>query len=348
MATTQISNIIVPEVFNDYISQDTMQKAAVRASGLLVDDSLLSTRLSGGGTTFNAPTWADLADTDPTISNDDPTSLLVLEGVGTYKEVACRMTANKGWSAMQFASQLAGSDAMQRIGDRVAAYWDRQDNFWTLATIRGVLGSNQANNAADMYHDAGAASMSGTVALDAAQKLGDAQDKLTIMIVHSRTMNTMKKQGLLTNAFTSEDKISAMPIMTYQGKYKVVVDDAMPNGNAKTLANPGGGASINGVALGANEFISVLCAPGVIAKGTAADKVPVEMDRAMLAGGGSGEEQLVTRKIFTYHPRGHIVNTGGFAGTTPTLAELELSATWTRTYPEQKQMGMVGIQTTEA
>lgn len=348
MATVQLADVIVPEVFDDYVTQNTMVQSAVYQSGLLAMDAQLSAKLAGGGTLFEAPAWGDLADTDPDESTDDPNDLHVLDNIGTFRETARRISVNKGWSAMMFASELAGSDAMTRIGDRVAGYWGRQWNRYTINTILGVMGANQANNGGDMYHDAGAANFSGTVMLDAAQRLGDAREKLSVLLVHSQVATRMRKAGLLTNAFTPEHELSARKLPMYMDKYVVVEDDSMPNGNAATPANPGGGASVNGVALGANQFVSVATAPGAIAMGETGHKKPIYMNEEGLAGGGSGEEQLLTRKIVCFHPRGHRFLDAAVAGQSPTKGEIATAANWTRTYPEQKQMGMVAIQTTEA
>lgn len=347
MAEVRLSDVVVPEVFDTYVNQNTMVKSEVYRSGLLVSDAQLSSKLAGGGLTFNAPAWGDLADTDPDTSSDDPADLSVPDKIGTFTEIAGRMTANKSWATMNFASELAGSDAANRIGDRVADWYGRLYNRWAINTALGVLGANVANNGSDMVYDAGAASMSGATTLNAGQRLGDAKEKLSILLVHSQTLLTMQKQQLLTNAFVSEDKISANPMMMYMNKYRVVVDDSLPNGNPKTSANPGGGASFNGTALAANEFISFLSAPGTIAMGTTSHKMPVETDTVPAAGGGSGEELLYTRRIMTLHPRGHVINMTGLAKTTPNLDEVALSARWSRVYPEMKQMGIVAIKTTE-
>lgn len=55
MASTRISDIIVPEVFFDYMAKDTMEKTELFRSGALRPDGELSAKLSGGGRTFNVP-----------------------------------------------------------------------------------------------------------------------------------------------------------------------------------------------------------------------------------------------------------------------------------------------------
>ena len=351
MAVTRLSDVITPEVFADYMTQDTMKGTAFFNAGLIQPDAELSNKLAGGGTTFQAPKWDDLRGTLGGISTDNPADILALNNVGSFQETAVRMTHNEGWGAMQFASQLAGSSAMTRIGDRVKNWWDLYFNDVAANLLLGIVSSNLANNAGDMYHDAGAASFSGTVALDAAQRLGDAKNKLNILSIHSKTESRMQKAGLLTNAFTPEKDIDGREFtgQMYMNKWRVVVDDRMPNGQTATDANPGGGASVNGVALAANEYLSVLSAPDVIGHGESQNEIiPVEVDREALAGNGSGEDRLVTRRVFTFHPRGHRFTSASMAGSTPTLAEIANGANWTRVYPEQKQMGMVAIKTTEA
>jgi hypothetical protein len=78
---------------------------------------------------------------------------------------------------MALASELSGDDALTRIRSRVSAYWDRQWEKRLIATLKGVLFSNVANNASDMVNDisglAGAlANFNGGAVIDTALSLG--------------------------------------------------------------------------------------------------------------------------------------------------------------------------------
>ncbi|MEO6909863.1 MAG: hypothetical protein ABI158_02935, partial [Edaphobacter sp.] len=57
------------------------------------------------------------------------------------------------WSEASLASELSGSSALARIQSRVSAYWDRQFEKRTIATLLGVLASNVANNSSDIVVD---------------------------------------------------------------------------------------------------------------------------------------------------------------------------------------------------
>ena len=49
-------------------------------------------------------------------------------------------------------------------------------------------------------------------------------------------------------------------------------------------------------------------------------------------GSGFGIDQLITRRVFAIHPVGFAAVEAGFAGITPTDAELILAAAWNRVY----------------
>lgn len=55
MAVARLTDIIEPEVFGPYMLKETMEKADIFQSGLVVDNAELSAKLAGGGTTFQAP-----------------------------------------------------------------------------------------------------------------------------------------------------------------------------------------------------------------------------------------------------------------------------------------------------
>jgi hypothetical protein len=67
------------------------------------------------------------------------------------------------WSEMSLASELSGSEALERVQFSVLAYWDRQWEKRLIATLMGVLYSNVANNGGDMVNDIHALDITVTV-----------------------------------------------------------------------------------------------------------------------------------------------------------------------------------------
>lgn len=55
MALTRISDVIVPEIFFNYMAKDTTEKIAIFNSGIMAGAPELAAKLAGGGRTFNVP-----------------------------------------------------------------------------------------------------------------------------------------------------------------------------------------------------------------------------------------------------------------------------------------------------
>jgi hypothetical protein len=81
MALVQLSDVIVPEYFAEYMALNSMTSTALFQSGVLVGNPLMQARLGMGGDILNIPAWTDLVSpadpggSDPNLSNDVPTAL---------------------------------------------------------------------------------------------------------------------------------------------------------------------------------------------------------------------------------------------------------------------------------
>lgn len=329
MAETRLSDVIVPEVFNNYIAVDTRQIMAFFNSGVLRADSDLAGKLAGGGRTFNVPFWKDLDDTESNTASDDPDSHSSPLKVTAGKDVALRQVRTQSWSTMQLTSELAGADPMQRIQSRVGSYWGRQFDDIIIATVRGVFADNIANDGGDMVHDistdAAGAPLAGELfsaeaILDAAQTLGDVKRDLKLIVMHSVVHNRLAKQQLITFRPDADGKVW----YEYFMDYRVHVSDRVP-------AIPG-----------ANRVRYHTYLFGADALGWAEHDVavPVEVESLPSAGDGMGAEILYTRRQFAAHPYGIKWTDNAVSGEFPTNAELQLATNWDRVYPERKQIPM--------
>src|ERR1017187_6782129 len=178
MAVTQIADVIVPAVFQNYITENSLVSTALFQSGVAVQNGEMAAQLLAGAQSFTVPCWNDLIDTEANISSDDYTVNSVPLKLSTTKQVVRKSFLNQSWSEMNLASELSGSDALTRIQDRVSSWWDRQLEKRIIASLRGVLLSNVANNASDMVVDISGltgvlANFNGNSVIDAALTLGD-------------------------------------------------------------------------------------------------------------------------------------------------------------------------------
>lgn len=330
MATTRLSDVIVPEVFTAYMLKATMTTTAFFQSGIIANSPVLQSFVSGGGLTTNVPTFNDLSDAiGASIGSDDPAQEIVPDKIGTHKQVGIRNIRAKAWSDMDLVSEMIGADPMQAIVSRVAPWWGREFQRHLIASMRGITADNVANDSGDMVVDISndaatavtpAELVSAEAIIDAQGTMGDASDSLTALAMHSIVYNRLLKLDLIDFIPDSEGKLK---FPSYLG-YRVIKDDGLP-----------AIAGTNRV-----RYHTYLFATGSVAWGESPVDVPTEVDRLPAKGNGTGQESLYTRRQYVLHPQGFAWTDGSRAGQFPTNAECENAANWDRVYPERKQVPM--------
>ena len=290
MAGTTLQDVIVPELFNPYVINRTMELSALVQSGIITNNSEFDALASQAAPTVNMPFFEDLTgESEQIIEGAD----LEDNKITSNKDVAAIIRRAKMWSATDLSAALAGSDPMAAIGTLVAQFWSRDLQKELVALLDGIFGTipageegtppaetRLASNLLDISGKSGnAANWSGSAFIDAEQLLGDAKAQLTGICMHSATQAYLKKQNLIETVQPSND----VAFGTYQGK-RVIVDDGCP--------------VKNGV------YTTYLFGSGAIAlgNGNPVGFVPTETDRAKRK--GSGVDYLINRKTMILHPRG--------------------------------------------
>jgi hypothetical protein len=346
---TQVSDVVVPEIFTAYVQQLTEEKARLVQSGALARDALMDQLLAGGGLTFNVPSFRDLDNDADNVSTDDVADIIAADfnagtpnprldstplKIETSQEIAVRLSRNNSWSSADLAAALAGADPMDAIAARVAYYWTRRLQAAFIATWNGVIADNVANDAGDYQNDiSGAAFIDGVTNfsaeafLDAAVTMGDSMEDLTMVMVHSIVYNRMQKNNLIDFIPDARGEIQ---IPTFLGR-EVIVDDGLPNA--------------------AGVFDTWLFGSGASRLGVGSPKVGTEVHREPLAGNGGGQEILTSRTEWSIHPQGH-----AYTGTAPNggpgngagANDLQNAASWDRAFSERKQIKFARLVTRES
>lgn len=309
---TKIADVIVPEVFNQYVIERTAELSAFYQSGVVVNNPELDKLASSGGRLINMPYWNDLTGEDEVLSD---TESLGTDKIVAGQDVAVLLMRGKAWKSNDLSKALSGDDPMRAIGDLVAAYWARRQQVTLISTLKGVFataGTKMATNTHDISALTGnEAAFTGENFLDASYKLGDAEERLTAISVHSMVYASLRKQNLIEYMLDSNNA----KIPTYMGK-RVIVDDGMPKDG--------------------DVFTSYIFGAGAVGLGNGAAPVPTETDRDSLA----GDDILINRQHFLLHPRGVKFTDKSVAGSSPTNAELSAGTNWERVY-EPKNVRIV-------
>ena len=328
MAGTKLMDVIVPELFNPYVMNKSMELSALVQSGIVANNSEFDKLASQAAPIINMPFFEDLTgESEQIIENVD----LEDNKITSNKDMACVIRRAKMWSATDLSAALAGTDPMGAIACLVANFWARDTQKELIAILKGIFGTVEdvdtstketrlMSNLLDISEKTGdLANWTASSFIDAQQLLGDAQSQLTAVVMHSATWSYLKKQNLIETEHPSID----VSFDTYQGK-RVIIDDGCP--------------VENGV------YTTYLFGEGAIALGNGSPVgfVATEMDRDKKK--GSGVDYLINRKTYIMHPRGvsftnmEVEKTEG-----PSRLELANPKNWKPVY-EPKQIRIVAFK----
>lgn len=332
MAKVQISDIIIPDVWANYVIERTAELSELITSGIVEVSQMFDSLIQQGGKTIDMPFWKDLDGDDEVLSDS---SSITTAKITTSQDRAVKVIRGRGWSYNDLAGMLAGSDPSRAIGDLVASYKVRRLQAQLFSTLKGVFSSaSMASNTLDLHVASGGSTptsaniLNGTTFIDAKQKLGDRHRRLTTIIVHSQVEALLRKLGLIE---TNRDQDGQVSIETFQG-VRLLVDDTCP-------VDP-----IDGK----NVYTSYIFGAGAIGMGNYRDSNPIDgghgtWEVEMARDSAAGDSQLFHRWANFMHPRGVKFNEASVAGSSPTNAELETAANWTRVF-EAKNVPIVRVR----
>ncbi len=333
MAKTAVADIIIPTEFEKYAIERTAELSMFGQCGIIEHAPEFDDLAAGGGREVKMPFWKDLTATRQLLS--DAASLTVNK-IGSDQDIARIQNDAQVWSVNHLAKVISGDDPLQAIVDLVAAYWARTDEGLLVSSLKGIfaaasMAGNKLGIASESIAGQSAATrLNGATFVDATAKLGDRGDRLTAVAMHSAVEAALRKLDLIDFLPDSEGKER---IRTFQGR-RVVVDDNLPSRTGTTDGQ---------------VYMTFLFGPGAFGKGAAPlDGTPlqggfgtegVELARVPL----DSDTVLINRRRYILHPRGVKFNSASVAGDSPTNAELENGANWTRVF-ENKNVRIVAIE----
>jgi hypothetical protein len=333
MAKTAVADIIIPTEFEKYAIERTAELSTFGECGIVESAPEFDALAAGGGREVKMPFWKDLSAARQLLSDS---ASLTVNKIAADQDIARIHNDAQVWSVNHLAKVISGDDPMQAIVDLVGGYWARTDEGLIVSCLKGMFAAaSLAGNLLSIKSEtiagqSASTRLNGATFVDATQKLGDRGDRLTAVAMHSATEAALRKLDLIDFIPDSEGK---MTIKTFQGR-RVIVDDNLP---------------VRAGTTDGQVYTSYLFGPGAFARGTAPlDGAPLE--------GGFGTEGveiarialdsdtvLINRRRYILHPRGVKFTSAAVAGDSPTNAELENGANWTRVW-ENKNVRIVAIE----
>lgn len=316
MAEVIRSNVLIPDIWEPYIQEQTTLRNAFAASGVVAPMAELN--MTEGGDFVNLPNWVANLTGDAEVLTDS--SSLTPGNITADKQRAVVLHRGRAFGARDLAGMAAGSDPLAAIGNKVAAYIAHQQQKDLLACVKGVFATALSSLTVSTTEAYPTASMvSGARAL-----LGDQGEKLSVIAMHSSAYYQLVTLKALDYVAAGDLGLTAdstpavfggsragsfgdVRVPTYLNLRVVVSDD-----------------------LGANEVF--IFQPGAIASGQQMG-LRSEQDRDILA--------KASYVSFDWHEVYHPIGTRYVGtGANPDRATLETGANWEKVF-ETKNLGIV-------
>ena len=336
MATLR-SDIIVPEIFTPYVIEQSTQRDAFLASGVV--QPMAELNATEGGDTVQVPFWKANLSGDFEVLSDS--SSLTPGKIEADKQVGVILHRGRAFEARDLAALAAGSDPMAAIGAKVAEYVSNQRQKDLLSCLSGVFGSLNANTSSSAFFDLCIDSASGDTptalsprhVAQARAILGDQGDKLTAVAMHSKVYYDLVERRAIdyvtagearqTALGTAEDAFGGsiqnafgdVSVPTFMGLRVLVSDDVNVTGSGSST-----------------EYATYFFTNGAVASGEQL-AMQTETDRDILAKSDAMSIDL----HYVYHPVGARWTS---ATINPDRTELATAGNWSKVY-ETKNIGIV-------
>jgi hypothetical protein len=319
MALTYISNIVVPEVFDAYMSEDFLAKSKLITSGAVRSDSRLDRLMrEEGGFSVNLPFFKPYEGDAQVITEG---TALSFNRVTARNQIAAKLIRGDLIGSTQLASVGAGEDIIAYIRTTIGQKIQKDRQTALINSLTGIFGTALADHVNDISSETGAAAViSANALIDTTALMGDNYGELSLIAMHSATFFALKKAGVIDDTvIVDSDTGRANHYYSINGT-DIIVDDNMPVSNG--------------------VYTTYLLGRGSIAFGAGLPStMPSLEDYNDVAKSESG---VVYRDGYIMHPVG-VSFKGTPSGATATNAELATTSNWELGF-DKKNIPMAAIK----
>ena len=165
MAATALTDVIIPQVYSDYVVAKTAELSAFYQAGIAQPDAQIAALAAGGGAFINLPFFNDWAGNDEPITD---TLDLTINAASAGDDVAVKIVRGNALGSVDIVAMLAGANPIQALANRAAAFWARKEQAAMISVLEGAFtGPLATTHVADISSGTGAAAkLSGAAVLD--------------------------------------------------------------------------------------------------------------------------------------------------------------------------------------
>lgn len=225
MAETHLKDMIIPEVFNRYVRNNSMKTNNLISSGIIQNDDWLGGQLGQPGTKITIPYINDL---DGKADNWTDTQDIGVENLTSGSQLGMKFYQTKAFGQTDISTLLSGAPIQDQIASRFSNFWNTNDQYMLFAVLKGMFQVDEIANSKVLDLTAQSPTDSEFSAkgfIAALSLMGDQPENiLSSIAVNSTTYAMMKSQNLID---TIQPSNGGTAINVYNGK-QVVIDDDIP------------------------------------------------------------------------------------------------------------------------
>lgn len=306
-----------PEVFSDYMQEQSCLNNKILASGILVEDPIIENAVGSSGNVGTTPFFLPVDGEGDALNDDGKTDNTPTTLKGS-KQTFMAIARMKSWKENTYTRYLTGKSPLTNLANNlVVPYWTNQWENDLIAIMKGILGvSGMEMHTTDISTTTGtitdANKITLTTHLDLGQKaLGDKRGNFGLFICHSQVATNYKKLELI------ENKKLFSPILNADIEVPMIGNMVVLETDTNTVDTSVEGFPVyHSYMVGRGTF---LYAPKIVHKayGTNYDH---ETD--------GGVEKLYTKQAKVMHPNGFSIKADNIAEESPKRDELANSDNW--------------------
>ncbi len=306
-----------PEVFSDYLEQQSTFKNAIIVSGIVKDDPTILSLIGEKGNVGTLPFYNPI-DADSDALNHDGSTDNVPQDITGGKQTFMAIRRMKAWKDKDITRELTGANPLENVGSKVTSYWQTQWQKTLVGIMKAVLsvGGDMANHVTDKSILIGTITDDNKIAetdgIDLTTKaLGDKANQFTIAIMHSIPFARLVKLKLVGyNKYTVPNAMGEITLPVWNNLI-VVVDDA---------------GTVDNTVSGYPVYYTFLAGIGAFLSSDVAIENRVEVDRDAETDGGISKLYVKDGKVL--HPNGVSIKADDIVAESPTNVELFDAANW--------------------
>lgn len=286
MAETHLKDMIIPEVFDRYVRNNSMKTNNLINSGIVQKDDWLGGQLNQPGTRVTIPYINDLAGSPDNWTDD---SDIQVKNLTSGSQKGMKFYQAKAFGQTDLSTLMTGAPVQDQIASRFSFFWNTSDQAMLFSILKGMFQNDDIANSKVLDLTAQSPTDSEFSAkgfIAALSLMGDQPENvLSSIAVNSATYAMMKSQNLIE---TIQPSNGGQAINVYNGK-QVVVDDDIPT---------------EGTAKDSTTSVAYLFGTGAVRYSTQMYGTQV-VDEPLKQG---GRESVVQKRIGCIHPLGMSVN----------------------------------------